>query len=132
MLASAIFCVWKGKVPFPPPLRVVMQSFAGAYLGVQLNRQNIMQMGELLIPLVIMFVGIVVLVFITSFVMHKATGLDIAVCLLSSTPGGVAEMSLLSEDLGADTPKIAIMQTVRLFTVILTFPAMLGIIIRFF
>jgi len=132
MIVSAVFCVFKGKIDFPANLRVVMQSLSGAYLGTQLNRQNIMQTRELVVPLLIMFVGIFMFVFAVSFFMHKVTGLDLAVCLLSSTPGGVSEMSLLSEDLGADTPKIAIMQTVRLFSVILTFPAMLSVIISFF
>ena len=132
MVVSAVFCVFKGKVDFPVNLRIVMQSVSGAYLGVQLDRQSIVQMGELIIPILIMFVGIFMFVLVVSLLMHKATGLDIAVCLLSCTPGGISEMSLLSEDLGADTPKIAIMQTMRLFTVILTFPAILSLIIGFF
>jgi uncharacterized membrane protein AbrB (regulator of aidB expression) len=72
-----------------------------------------------------MFVGIFVYVLIAAAAMHKLFKLDLAVCLLSCTPGGVQEMSLLSEDLGADTPKIAIMQTSRLMFVILLFPTML-------
>jgi len=132
MILSAALSIFRGKVRFPRKLRVVMQSVSGAYLGVLLNRHNIMQMGELIIPALIMFVGIFMFVFVIGLIMHRITGLDISTCLLSSTPGGLSEMALLSEDLGADTPKIAIMQTARIFMVVLLFPTMNAFILHIF
>ena len=41
------------------------------------------------------------------------------------SPGGVQEMSMLAEDLGADATKTALMQTARLATVIAIFPSMI-------
>ena len=61
-----------------------------------------------------MIIGVLLFALITSFIMHKLTKLDFSVCLMASTPGGLQEMSLLSDELGADTPKIAVMQTSRL------------------
>ena len=39
-------------------------------------------------------------------------------------------MALLSEDLGADTPSVAVMQTARLVSVILFFPTLLKLYFR--
>ena len=128
MLATAVFCVLKGRVRFPDKLRFLLQAFSGAYIGTGIDLATIKTFPELLMPLIIMFIGIFFFVFLTGYLMHKIFKLDLAVCLLSSTPGGVQEMSLLSEDLGADTPKIAIMQTARLMCVIIFFPTMLKMI----
>lgn len=132
MLATAVYCVLRGTVAFPTKLRFAMQVCAGAYTGIRLDRASVAQMGSLVVPMIVMIIGIFVFVFAVAFIMHKVTKLDIDVCLMSSTPGGVQEMAYLSEDLGSDTPKIAIMQTVRLFSVILFFPTMLSFITGLF
>ncbi len=129
MLATAIYCVCKGKIQFPRKLTFFMQVFSGAYIGTGINKELLLTLTELIIPSSIMFVGIFVFVFSTAFLMHKIFKLDLVVCLLSSTPGGIQEMSFLSEDLGGDTPKIALMQTTRLMFVIILFPTMLKMIL---
>ena len=132
MLASAVYCVLRGTVKFPSALKFLLQILAGAYIGIGIDRACVATMPNLLAPALIMVIGIYGFVFVMAWLMHRLFKLDLAVCLLSSTPGGVQEMSLLSEDLGADTAKIAVMQTVRLVFVILLFPTMLGIVARFF
>lgn len=132
MLASAVYCVLRGTVKFPSVLKFLLQILAGAYIGIGIDRACVSTMPNLLAPALIMVIGIYGFVFVMAWLMHRLFKLDLAVCLLSSTPGGVQEMSLLSEDLGADTAKIAVMQTVRLVFVILLFPTMLGIIARLF
>ena len=132
MLASAVYCVLRGTVRFPSTLKFLLQILAGAYIGIGIDRACVATMPNLLAPALIMAIGIYGFVFVMAWLMHRLFKLDLAVCLLSSTPGGVQEMSLLSEDLDADTAKIAVMQTVRLVFVILLFPTMLGIIARLF
>jgi membrane AbrB-like protein len=129
MIASAACCMFFGRTPFPKTLLLGMQIFAGAFIGIQLDREGLAQMSALGMPLLIMVVGIFFFVFLVSFLLHKITGLDLTTCMLSSTPGGVQEMALLSEDIGGDTPKIAVMQTARLISVILFFPSMLKLIL---
>lgn len=90
-----------------------------------------MHMDDLIIPILIMVVGILMFVFATSFIMHKITGLDYPTCMFASTPGGLQEMSLLSEELGADTVKVAVMQTMRLIFVVSFFPTLNSIICSF-
>jgi len=132
MLASMAFCVWKGKVKFPVKIRVALQICSGAYIGMQLDRASLLAMGDLLIPMLIMFVGIFVFAFGSAFVIHKVTKLSLITCLMASTPGGVQEMSLLADEMGCDTPKVAIMQTSRLVCVIAFFPTMLELMVKFF
>ena len=130
MVGGTIYCVLTGKVKFPGQLKVVMQVGAGAFIGMRVEHETIASLPELGMPLLIMFLGILAFSFGTGFTIHKLTKLNLMTCLLASTPGGQQEMALLSEDLDADTPSVAIMQTSRLVTVIAFFPTLLGIITR--
>ena len=132
MLFSSAFCVWRGQVYFPVVLRVALQVVAGAFIGIRLDRVSFLALGDLVVPMVVMCIGLYVFALLIAYVIHKVTKLDLATCMLASTPGGLQEMSLLSEDLGADTPKIAILQTARLMCVILMFPTMLTLMTRLF
>ena len=132
MIAGTLLCVFRGRLQFPSKLRFFMQVFSGAFIGVGIDRATIAALPELIVPALIMLAGIFVFVFGTSFLMYKFFKIDLAVCLLSCTPGGIQEMALLSEDLGADTPKVAVMQTMRLMCVILFFPTMLKFITLLF
>ena len=129
MIFAIIYSIICGKAVFPNVIRPYQQILAGAYIGVSIDRSTIASLDTLLIPALIMFVGILFFVFGLSYIIHKVAKLDFVTSLLACTPGGITEMSLLSEDFGADTAKIAIMQTTRLVLVILLFPGMLQIIL---
>ncbi len=129
MLGGAAFTIFTHKVPFPRKMQIGMQICSGAFIGIQMKKENLAHIDVLLIPILIMIVGILVFVFLTSFVMHKLTKLDYPTCMFASTPGGLQEMSLLSEEMGADTLKVAVMQTMRLVFVISFFPTLNKIIV---
>lgn len=131
MLGGAILTVFTKKVDFPKFIRTALQIFSGAFIGIRMNKESLMHMDDLIIPILIMTVGILMFVFATSFIMHKITGLDYPTCMFASTPGGLQEMSLLSEELGADTVKVAVMQTMRLIFVVSFFPTLNTIICGF-
>lgn len=128
MLGGAILTVFTKKVSFPKFIRTALQIFSGAFIGIRMNKESLMHMDDLIIPILIMTVGILMFVFATSFIMHRITGLDYPTCMFASTPGGLQEMSLLSEELGADTVKVAVMQTMRLIFVVSFFPTLNTII----
>ena len=129
MLGGAVLTIFTKKVTFPAPVRTGLQILSGAFIGIRMNKESLLHMDDLIVPILIMTVGILLFVFVTSFIMHKITGLDYPTCMFASTPGGLQEMSLLSEELGADTVKVAVMQTVRLIFVVSFFPTLNSIII---
>ncbi len=130
MVASAIYCILRGKIEYPSGLKLGIQIFAGAFIGMRFSRASVIEAGGLLLPIGIMLVGIILFVLVTSYLMNKLTKIDPATSMLACTPGGIQEMSLLSEDLCADTPKVAILQTSRLILVILLFPTMIETVIK--
>ncbi|MCL2539111.1 MAG: AbrB family transcriptional regulator [Oscillospiraceae bacterium] len=132
MLFGIAYSIVFGKAVYPKRMRPWQQVLAGAYIGVSIDKQTVASMDVLFIPLMIMIIGILVFVFLISLIIHKLSKLDFVTCLLACTPGGITEMSLLSEEFGADTPKIAVMQTVRLVLVIMIFPFMIQTILSMF
>jgi len=130
MVGTAAFNIATAKAYFPPKCRLPLQILAGAFIGMRMDRESILAIGNLIVPAIILFAGVILITFVTAFIMRKLTKLDLATCLLASTPGGLTEMALMAEDLGLDAPKIAILQTSRLMSVIIFFPTMLYFVAR--
>ncbi len=128
MVCAAAFRVITQKGYTPPKVQVFAQIGAGCLIGSQMTREGFFALGDLLIPAAIMVAGMVILTFSLGFIMHKATKIPLVTCLLACTPGGIQEMTLLSYDLGADTPKVAILQMARLMVVIGLFPTLLKMV----
>jgi len=56
--------------------------------------------------------------------------MDLGTSLLSSTPGGMSEMSLLANDMGFDFMKVSITHLARIIVVITIFPQLINLILR--
>lgn len=125
MVGAAVWTIATRKTLFPNKVRIGLQTCSGAFIGMRMTRESLMSIGELFVPILIMTIGILVFVFATSFIIHKLTKLEYATCMFASTPGGLQEMALLADDMGADALKVSVMQTCRLVFVISFFPTMI-------
>ena len=130
MIGSAAFCVTRGRQKYPAKLKTLLQLCSGAYIGCKIDRATVMNLDQLLLPLLIMLAGIFAFTFLTSALIRRLSHLDRSTAMLASTPGGIQEMSLLSEELGADTPKVAVMHTARIAFVILFFPYIIQLLLH--
>ncbi len=124
MLAGAAFTVMKGKNKFPVPLRTLMSVLSGAYMGCKFTRAELANIHALIIPVLIMFLGIITFILVNAALLNRFTSLDYPTALFSSTPGGISEMAILSEEMGVDSFKVSVLHTCRLFFVIAFFPIM--------
>lgn len=130
MVASGIYCATGHSYPFPRWLRNILQVSTGAFTGLKLTREVILMLPVLGVPILCVMSCIVLFAVGIGLLVQKISGIDRATCMLACTPGGLSEMSLLSEDLGADTVKIASMQTVRMFSVVALFPPVISMIMK--
>lgn len=125
VIGSAAFCIAFGKVYFPKVLTHALLIVCGAHIASQITMDTLRSIPELLVPLLIEFVGIFAFIFLLSTLLNRFTKLDYATCLFASAPGGVQEMAVLSDEFGADSLKVAVMQMTRLVFVISFFPIMI-------
>lgn len=125
MLAVAAFNIKTNRAVCPRNLRTGVQIAAGAFIGQSMDKEGLIAMQALLIPMLIMVASILTFTLFVSFCMKRLTELDLATCLLASAPGGLQEMALIADDLNGDPAKVIVLQTTRLMTVIIFFPTML-------
>ncbi|MGN1020361.1 MAG: AbrB family transcriptional regulator [Aristaeellaceae bacterium] len=123
-------CIF-GRVAYPDMVKKYQQVFTGAYIGVGITAATLAMIPSVAIGMVFSIVDIMVYVLLMSFILRKTSRMDYGTSLLCSTPGGIGEVSILSEELGTDTPTVALMNTARMILVVATFPVILRFVSTF-
>jgi len=57
-----------------------------------------------------------------SWILYKITDWNYITCLLVSSPGGLTQMSLIADEVGADPLMVSVLHTVRLISVLAVLP----------
>lgn len=130
ILAAILYSVLCGKAVYPQRLLPLQKILAGVYIGVSVSRETLRSMGDLLLPTLLMLIGIVIFSLLSGYIVCKAVKIDVTTSLLAASPCGVTELALLSEELGADTATVSIVQVARFVIVVVTFPLMLSAIVH--
>lgn len=128
ILAIAIVNLATDKAAYPRFLKTTVQIFAGSYIGSRITFQTLSEGQVLLMPALILMIELFFMAFVTAWILHKVCRLDWATALFSSTPGGIQEMGLISDELGLETPKIVLMHTFRILAVLGVLPLIAGIL----
>ena len=116
------------KATYPGLLKTAVQLLAGCYIGSKMTSQVLSEIPTLAIPLVVLILELFFMAFVTAYIIHKLTKLNFATALFSSIPGGITEMSIISEEMGLDTPKIVLMHTCRIIAVLSILPSLVRIL----
>ncbi|HHY37918.1 MAG TPA: AbrB family transcriptional regulator, partial [Clostridia bacterium] len=109
-------------VSLPAYLRLSCQIVIGLFTGLRVTKGLSLALKKMAVPSVIVSIWWLVVSLATGHLLYRVTTLDITTALLSSTPGGIAEMSLLAMSLGGEPAIVAILQFFRLSSVLLVTP----------
>lgn len=126
MIAVAVFNILVGKGEIPINFKIVAQIVVGGMIGLNYTMDTVKEMKSLIVPAVILVVGLFLYSVILGYIIHRVSGLDLVTALFSSAPGGLADMTIISEAYGAVTPKVAALHLVRLVTVITLLPLIIS------
>ena len=113
----------------PLRLRQFIQVFAGALIGCTVNRQQVFQMLELYDVVILAVVSFIVLDLVAGVMIARCTDMDLVSALFSCAPGGLTDMALIADDMGADSVKVAGMHLLRLVSVIAFYPAIISVLV---
>jgi len=113
----------------PLRLRQFVQVFAGALIGCTVGREEFIQMFRLFPVVVLAIVSFLVLDFAAAWAINRWTDMDLISALFSSAPGGLTDMTLIAEDMGADSVTVAGMHMIRLVSVIALYPTIISILV---
>ncbi len=114
----------------PPFLLPLAQIFLGIFVGSKLNRNTVKQLKEMASPAAIIIIWAIGVAFGLGFILAKLTYLDLYTAILSSSMGGLPEMTVISLATNAKTEIVIVMQASRMIITAVAFPLLLKLFIR--
>ena len=128
MALVAYFNVKTQKAYIPIPLRKIIQSFGGALIGAKVTLGDVIALKDLILPIILIIVGFCLMNVLVGFFLYKTTKFSLSTALLSASPGGMSDISLMAEDLGANGPQVASMQFLRAIFIVGVYPIIIKIL----
>lgn len=114
--------IWGGLVVLPYT-RFVLQIISGTYIGSMIHSRDIGGFKKILVPILSSIVGMFVITLVLGTGIHIFTGLDLFSVLLGCIPGGLADTTIIAEQMGADVSISASLQLARCVMALVLFPA---------
>ncbi|MGF7087088.1 membrane AbrB-like protein [Kroppenstedtia sanguinis] len=126
VLAVALLQVLGFEAPALPPLLIHLgQMFMGAHLGLMIRPEQLTQQRR--VPLLSLFTALVLIVitFGISCLFTLWSSTTLTTSFLSLAPGGMAEMGVVAQDIGADLAIVTGFQMFRVFFILIFVPPFL-------
>ncbi|MCM1026037.1 MAG: AbrB family transcriptional regulator [Roseburia sp.] len=127
LAAAALNCL-TGRAAVPALTKPCMQIMGGALLGHRIGRGDLQKMRSIVKAALVLILGMLLLNVTTGLGVLRLTELNPATAFLATAPGGVSDMALIAEDLGADMQVVSILQLFRMFGIYLIFPPVLRLV----
>ena len=128
MASVAFFNVKTQKAYMPLPLRKIIQTFGGALIGARVTLADVVALKTLVLPIILIIVGFCLMNVLVGFFLYKTTKFSLSTALLSASPGGMSDISLMAEDLGANGPQVASMQFLRAIFIVGVYPLIIKLL----
>ncbi|WP_454943340.1 AbrB family transcriptional regulator [Fusobacterium hwasookii] len=128
MALVAYFNVKTHKAYMPLTLRKIIQSFGGALIGSKVTLSDVIALKDLILPIILIVIGFCLMNVFVGFFLYKTTKFSLSTALLSASPGGMSDISLMAEDLGANGPQVASMQFLRAIFIVGVYPIIIKIL----
>lgn len=122
MIGTAAFNILTGRGYLPDGLRRVTQILAGILIGVRMSWTDVIALGQVIVPALVMIIGLITINLIVGWLLHRISGLSLITALIASVPGGASDIALIARDLGGDPSKVAVLQLFRYVFVVAVYP----------
>lgn len=117
------FLKWADAAKGLPPYWLrIGQAVLAIEMGQKLNSSVLVTFSENVLTVSIMLIISIALSLVSGFILWKFTKTDLLTSLFATTPGGVSTLPAIAEEVGANTAIVSIIQTMRIFIVVLTIP----------
>ncbi len=106
----------------PIEFKVLAQIMAGTYIGTTIDINRLNNIKYLIKPTVFLMTGYLFMNLAVGFIIYLTSPLDLSTALFSCVPGGVSDMPILAQDMGATASIVTFMQFFRLVYCITVLP----------
>tara|TARA_Y100001970_G_scaffold217203_1_gene265982 strand:+ start:7738 stop:8256 length:519 start_codon:yes stop_codon:yes gene_type:complete len=110
---------------WPLGTKTVLGIGIGTVIGTGINKETLGELQNLWRPALIITFSLLLTGFLIAFLLSKFLGIDSAVAILGSAPGGTIGMSLIGAEFGVGAA-VAALHAVRLITVLLLIPSLIN------
>lgn len=111
----------------PDFLSPFIQIILGLYVGSKVTGETVQELKTMVFPVVIIVIWALSVVFVLGFILSRVTYLDPITAVLSSSMGGLPEMTVIALSTNADIAVIIIIQTIRMIGTVVAFPFLLNV-----
>lgn len=125
IVGVAALNIFFGTTYVPNQTKLFVQIIAGAFIGCIMEKSDLNRIPAIVKPTVIMILGFLVLNLFAGLLIHLVSPLDLLTSLMSVVPGGISDTPIIAAAMGADAPKVAVMQMARQILGIGIFPALI-------
>lgn len=128
LMGISLMRICKNKGFIPLILKQLAQILAGTFIGCGITKTLLYNLKSFILPVIIMVLLYIIFCALLGYIMNKLFKIDLITAMFCCTPAGASDMALIASDLGANTPNIALLQIIRLITVIVLFPSIIKFI----
>lgn len=126
----AIFNIFKGETYLPQNTKIITQIATGIFIGSKITLEDIKGLKKTLFPAVLLVTLMAAFNFVMGFFIYLTTEIDIVTALFATAPGGITDISIISYDFGADSAKVAILQLIRMVSVVGILPFVIKFVVK--
>jgi membrane AbrB-like protein len=125
LVSVAVLQVATGYAAVPVNTKLFTQILAGLFIGKNIVRQDFVILRTIMKPAVVAVTGVITFSLAMGFLLYAFSNYDMVTSLFSSAPGGIIDMTLAADDLGADTAIVSVHQLFRFIGIVALLPAVL-------
>lgn len=130
MLLGAVIAAAALNIAFhasymPFTAKLLAQIIAGAFIGLTIERSDLMRLPEVFKEAVVLIGGYLIMNIALGLLIWLVSPLDLITALFCTVPGGMSDVPLIAADMGADASKVVVVQFVRMLIGIGVFPGMI-------
>ncbi len=114
----------------PGDARVVLQILAGVVLGAGINKRDVFMLRHVIKPAAILITSMVFINLVFGYLMHRFGGLDLKTAFFATAPGGLTDMALIADEIGADMIQVSSLQLFRILFIFAILPFMFRRIVK--
>jgi hypothetical protein len=125
IVAVSILNITTGMAYMPTFGKTMAQIIAGAFIGVGIERSDLERLKLIFKPAITLLTGMLILNIVSGFLIYFTSPMDLITSLMCAIPGGISDIPIIADEMGADSSKVAAMQFIRLVFGIGIFPTMI-------
>lgn len=122
LLATAALSIFADIGTFPSIIKMGVQTITGAFIGLRIGKQDLKELRYTVKPAIMLLAGIMLMSLLSGALVARFSQVDLRTALMSTFPGGITEITIISMETGANTSQTALLQMFRVLVSVVLLP----------